>query len=488
MAQNEKATYQQEDVDKTLAAHETKIEGSGGTAEETTSDFQIIGRKSSGRMIGRYHIVRKLGSGGMGAVYLALDTILDRQVALKIPRIPKDERGPKMLARFLREARAGARLRHSHIATVFDVGDESGVPYVAMEFIQGVSLDNFFDSTPERLTPAATAALVARIADAMQHAHECQVVHRDLKPSNIMLLPDGSPRVLDFGLSRLLDDFENNVTRDGQLVGSPAWMSPEQARGIEVDQRTDIYSLGCVLYQLLTSKPPFSGTLTAVLLAVSSGDFKKPRDILPEIPEELESLCLSMMSTDRSQRPQTMAEVCSRIHNIALDYTRLNSASAKRPATPQNDCNAGTIHSRPASTRAAPQARQLRTLRESSKQPRANTQRSAEINAPSTKANTDARSQLLHKIRSARSTQFAVGLFFIVIIALLILIFRPSDYSANMKSQFSTPISTSPEMLNPDRKSQASTDAIATETTQTPGKKNQRSGANTFKLDELEKE
>lgn len=488
MAQNAKPASQQEDVDKTIATNATGIENTRGTTEQTRSDMRVAGAKSSFQMIGRYQIVRKLGAGGMGTVYLATDTILDRQVALKVPQIPKIGPGEKMLARFLREARAGARLRHPHIATVFDVGEDSGMPYVAMEFIQGVPLDQYCETTVRRLTPQKIAELIASLADAMQHAHDCQVVHRDLKPSNIMLLPDGSPRVLDFGLSRLLDDLENHVTRDGQLIGSPAWMSPEQARGTDVDQRTDIYSLGCILYQLLTAKPPFSGTLTAVLLAVTSGDFRKPRDVCPEAPEELESLCLCMMNTDRNLRPQTMAEVCSRVQALSFNPTPQKPASQNHAASPLNVEGSDSPHPRQSTHTQKPQTQFHRTSTARRKVQITSTPQSHNTRVSTVVIVSGAIPKLAQTLKTSRLMQVVVALCIVPAVAWLMLTFQTPTGSGEITNPVADSREPSPEKAVDADETSTAGNSTKTQTTLNPHSTSQTPAGSTFNLDELEKE
>ena len=290
---------------------------------------------ATGAAFGRYQIVSELGAGGMGTVYLALDPSLDRHVALKVPRLGNVLNADVVKSRFLREARAGARLRHQYIAAVYDVGEENEVPYAAMEFIQGTSLDKYLEKN--RMSLQAACRLVVGVALAMQHAHDNRVVHRDLKPSNIMVLPDGSPRVMDFGLSRLLDDREIAVTREGQILGSPAWMSPEQVRSTHTDHRTDIYSLGVIFYELLTGSRPFKGTLTSVLLAVTTGDFAAPLSIRPEMDQEICEICMRMMALDSEQRFQSMklaaAAIQQWLRRSTLHLPAADTPVASSPAT-----------------------------------------------------------------------------------------------------------------------------------------------------------
>src|SRR5579884_2001207 len=215
--------------------------------------------------LGRYRVVRMLGSGGMATVYLAHDTELDRPVALKVPHLDP-RHGPELLERFQREARAAALLRHPNICPVFDVGRADGVPYLTMAYIEGRTLAEAADDYRRR-GPGAVAALVRTLALALEEAHGHGVIHRDLKPSNVMITPRGEPVIMDFGLARRADRDDARLTAVGYALGTPAYMPPEQVSG-DVDAMgpaADVYSLGVILYELLTGQLPFTGSATAVL-------------------------------------------------------------------------------------------------------------------------------------------------------------------------------------------------------------------------------
>ncbi len=226
-------------------------------------------------MLGRFELVRELGQGAFGAVYLALDTKLSRQVAVKMPRA-REFRTREDLERFLREARSVAQLKHPGIVPVYDVGENDGTPYLVSEFVQGMTLADRL--TAGRLTFREAAELTAAVGEALHAAHDQGIVHRDVKPSNIMLDAQGAPRLTDFGLAKR-DVGEVTMTLEGDVLGTPAYMSPEQAGGqsARVDGRSDVYSLGVVLYELLTGELPFRGNIRMLLHQVTHEEPRPPR-------------------------------------------------------------------------------------------------------------------------------------------------------------------------------------------------------------------
>jgi eukaryotic-like serine/threonine-protein kinase len=248
-----------------------------------------------------YEVRTELGRGGMGVVFEARQVCLDRVVALKL--IPAGAHaGSEELARFRREAEAVARLKHSSIVQVYEVGERDGCPYLALELVEGGNLRQKLNGAP--LPPEQAAQLVAQVARAVSYAHQQGIVHRDLKPANILLTADGTPKIVDFGLAKRLDA-DMGQTRSGAVIGTPSYMAPEQAEGKskEVGPLADVYALGAILYELLTGRPPFRAvTLLDTLEQVRSQDPVPPRLLQPKLPRDLEAICLKCLEKEPGRR------------------------------------------------------------------------------------------------------------------------------------------------------------------------------------------
>jgi serine/threonine protein kinase len=278
-----------------------------------------------GRLAG-YRVLKLLGKGGMGMVFQAEDPALRRLVALKV-MLPDVAAGEQSRERFLREARAAAKLKHDHVVTIYQVSEDRGVPFLAMEFLKGKSLADWLASG-KRPTVGETLLIGRQIAKGLAAAHQAGLVHRDIKPANLWLeAPAGRVKILDFGLARTNEREASPMTEQGAVVGTPAFMAPEQARGETVTPRSDLFSLGCVLYRLGTGRPPFTGdTLVAVLSAVLSQSPKNVRELNPELPERLAVLMERLLAKDPTQRPASAQEVQEELAAIGRELNR--------PATP----------------------------------------------------------------------------------------------------------------------------------------------------------
>ena len=256
---------------------------------------------------GRYSIKKQLGKGAMGAVFLARDTQLNRDVALKVPTFT-DKSPANMIERFYREARSAATLTHPNICPVYDVGEHDGTHFISMGYIEGRPLSAYIESgrkQPER----QAAAVVKKLALALQEAHDKGIIHRDLKPANIMIDQRSEPIVMDFGLARLTNDKEEaRLTREGTVMGSPAYMSPEQVEGKNLGPHCDVYSLGVVFYELLTGQTPYQGTVVSVIGQILAANPKSPIELRPDISPECSAVCLKAMASKKSDRFQSMAE------------------------------------------------------------------------------------------------------------------------------------------------------------------------------------
>jgi serine/threonine protein kinase len=258
---------------------------------------------------GRYRILQSLGQGGMGSVYLAYDSQLDRQVALKVPHFTPEE-GEKVLDRFLQEARAAATLNHPNICPVYDASEVDGIRYVTMAYIEGKTLAEMI-SNGRALPEHETANIVQKLAIAMYEAHTKGVVHRDLKPANVMINLQNEPVIMDFGLARRLGPRESHLTQSGAVVGTPAYMAPEQVEGKaqSIGPHSDVYSMGVILYEMLSGRLPFEGSTAAILGQIMFKEPLPPSAHRVDVSPELEAVCLKAMAKKASDRYESMADL-----------------------------------------------------------------------------------------------------------------------------------------------------------------------------------
>ncbi len=252
--------------------------------------------------IGRYETIRLLGRGGMGAVYLARDPLIDRLVAIKV--LSRDFEAPAR-QRFTREARASGRLQHENIATIFDVGEHLGTPFIAMEYVEGQTLGHVVRHHVP-LTPSDTLRLLEDACAGLAFAHRAGVVHLDVKPDNLMRRHDGRLKILDFGIARVIAGEE---THTRHVLGTLAYMSPEQLHGREVDHRSDVFGLGCVLYELVARTPAFSGTVAEVVSRIDGGVVTPLSVVIPGVHPALVRMCDRAMAHEPSDRYDDLEEL-----------------------------------------------------------------------------------------------------------------------------------------------------------------------------------
>ncbi|MDQ3751029.1 MAG: protein kinase, partial [Acidobacteriota bacterium] len=294
--------------------------------------------------LSHYRIISKLGEGGMGEVYLAEDTRLERKVALKI--LPEDfASDTERMRRFVQEAKSASALNHPNIITIYEIGETDNPHFIATEYIEGETLHNRLKSEPLNLKSVLDIAI--QVASALEAAHRAGIVHRDIKPENVMVRPDGLVKILDFGIAKLTEKKNESIdaeaatavqagTMPGMIIGTANYMSPEQARGKTVDARTDIFSFGIVLYEMLSGKLPFEGesamdTIGAIL-------HKEPvslSQISPDLPRELQRIIEKCLRKDRDERYQTAKDLLIDLKDIRQDFEFQNKL--ERTASPQRE-------------------------------------------------------------------------------------------------------------------------------------------------------
>src|SRR5438067_154519 len=280
--------------------------------------------------LGRYRIVAELGRGAMGAVYRAVDPLIEREVAIKtlLDDLPA-EIVEEVRERFLREARSAGRLNHPNIVTIYDVGEDAGVAYIAMELLEGRSLQQMLRSQP-RLPHATAGDIAAQVADALDHAQHYRIVHRDIKPANVMVAGSGRCKLTDFGIAYVPT---SSMTQTGAALGSPKYMSPEQVAGITVDGRADLFSLGVVLYEMLTGRNPFvrdaDTTPLPVMHRISVEPHAPLRSLDPAIPEVFDRILRRALAKKPQDRYARAGEMADELRRAAREATAVGTAYDK---------------------------------------------------------------------------------------------------------------------------------------------------------------
>jgi len=325
-----------ERMQRNKSLSETLILGGSSAARSTAATMVIQGGGGEKPMLGRYQIERELGKGAMGVVYLGKDPKIGRTVAIKTMALSQEFEGDELKEvkeRFFREAETAGRLNHPAIVTIYDAGEEHDLAYIAMEFLKGKDLVPY--TKPDSLLPPGKAlSIIVKVAEALSYAHSMGVVHRDIKPANIMYEPESdTPKVTDFGIARITD---SSKTKTGMVLGTPSFMSPEQLAGKKIDGRSDLFSLGVTLYQLLCGQLPFSGeSMTQLMFAIASNPHPPIRTYNAKLPPWIETIIDKALTKDPEQRYQTGAEFAEAIKD-AVRRARAAAAAAKAPGTAGN--------------------------------------------------------------------------------------------------------------------------------------------------------
>jgi serine/threonine-protein kinase len=280
--------------------------------------------------IGKYEIRKELGRGAMGVVYEGYDPMIKRVVALKTIRTDQlvGENAEAAIARFRREAQAAGRLQHPNIVSIYDIGEEGGTWYIAMEYIKGRELKDYFEAN-ERFAPADIVRIMTQILDALGYSHKAGVVHRDIKPANVILLADGGVKVADFGIAHIES---SNMTQVGTVMGTPSYMSPEQIMGLPVDGRSDLFSAGVILYQFLTGERPFSGSATATMHKVLEEDPLPPSRFNVQVPGAMDAVVRKALAKRPDERYQNAEEFAAALRAAAQRTEPAADATVVAPA------------------------------------------------------------------------------------------------------------------------------------------------------------
>jgi serine/threonine protein kinase len=352
------------DVESLLEAHEQPGKFIDTPPIKTAAEALKEVDPSAGRMIGHYRIINLIGRGGMGEVYLAQDTRLDRRVALKLLPAHFTSDSNRVL-RFIQEAKAASALNHPNILTIHEIGEQEGIHFIATEYIEGQTLRQIMEGSPQKLRDVLDIAI--QVAGALTAAHKRGIVHRDAKPENIMIRPDGLVKVLDFGLAKLVGPRDTRggsrplpkpqvKTAPGLILGTLQYMSPEQADGQPIDSRTDIFALGVVLYELLAGRAPFEGDNPIVLIeSILNAEPAPIAKWRKDAPPELQRIIDKALRKNKEDRYQDCKEMLEDLKNLKQDLeineklsSGPNQAMPAQRTLVTNISNAGSMKTSPA--------------------------------------------------------------------------------------------------------------------------------------------
>ncbi|NTV81038.1 MAG: protein kinase, partial [Candidatus Aminicenantes bacterium] len=309
----------------------TPLPGVGEALRTRTLENTAEGLKRGTVFAGRYEIIEELGRGGMGRVYRAEDRKVKEEVALKLikPEIAADK---KVIERFTNELRTARKIGHRNVGRMYDIGEDGGSHYITMEYVSGQDLKGLIRQS-KRLSVNTALSIAKEVCEGLAEAHRLGIVHRDLKPSNIMIDREGTARIMDFGIARTVKG--SGLTGAGVMIGTPEYMSPEQVEAKDVDQRSDIYSLGIILYEMLTGMPPFEADSPfAVGIKQKSEIPKDPRGVNPQVPADLSEVILKCLEKGKQDRYQTAAHLKSELERVEQGLPKTDLAPARgRPLT-----------------------------------------------------------------------------------------------------------------------------------------------------------
>ncbi len=294
---------------------------SGFSKKAGDSGKQWVNASADIKNLGRYQVMSVLGKGAMGLVYKGLDPAINRLVALKTIRldfVTDPEEMEELKERLFREAQAAGKLSHPNIVTIYDVGSEGNLQYIAMEYLQGQTLEQLM-KRKTKFNYKIVAQIISQMCQALEYAHERGIVHRDIKPANIMILPDYSVKIMDYGIARI---DSHSMTKTGIAMGTPNYISPEQLKGQATDRRADLFSLGVVMYEMLLQRRPFKGeSITSLIYSILNHDPMKPSEVNPEIPLLFDHVIMRALKKDPSQRYQKATEITTDLKDFVASFS-----------------------------------------------------------------------------------------------------------------------------------------------------------------------